>query len=80
MDRPKRVDGSPFIGPWALDAYSGLRSERNWFYLSIVEKIGWAVGYEDASSFRRLFKRTVGLTPGKYRRKFKVPEPLRSKG
>ncbi len=38
-----------------------------------VDEIGWRVGYEDASSFRRLFRRTVGLTPSGYRRRFRVP-------
>jgi transcriptional regulator GlxA family with amidase domain len=35
-----------------------------------VEEIGQAVGYEDPTSFRRLFKRKGGLTPAAYRRKF----------
>jgi len=35
-----------------------------------VEDIGHAVGYEDPTSFRRLFKRKSGLTPAAYRRKF----------
>ena len=35
-----------------------------------VENIGIEVGYEDPASFRRIFKRKVGLTPGIYRRKF----------
>ncbi len=35
-----------------------------------VEEIGHAVGYEDPTSFRRLFKRKGGLTPAAYRRKF----------
>jgi transcriptional regulator GlxA family with amidase domain len=39
-----------------------------------IEEISWAVGYEDASSFRRLFKRLTGLTPGEYRRRFQLPE------
>jgi transcriptional regulator GlxA family with amidase domain len=37
------------------------------------EEISWAVGYEDAASFRRLFKRLTGLTAGDYRRRFGLP-------
>ena len=39
-----------------------------------IEEISWAVGYEDAASFRRLFKRLTGLTPGDYRRRFRLPD------
>lgn len=35
-----------------------------------VDEISYEVGYEDASFFRRLFKRVVGLTPSQYRRMF----------
>jgi len=35
-----------------------------------VDEISVAAGYEDASFFRRLFKRRTGLTPGQYRRMF----------
>lgn len=35
-----------------------------------VDDISTAVGYEDASFFRRLFKRLTGLTPSQYRRMF----------
>jgi transcriptional regulator GlxA family with amidase domain len=35
-----------------------------------IDEISAAVGYEDASFFRRVFKRTVGLRPVDYRRKF----------
>ena len=40
-----------------------------------VDEVSAAVGYEDASFFRRLFKRSTGLSPGEYRRMF---QPLRS--
>jgi transcriptional regulator GlxA family with amidase domain len=35
-----------------------------------VDQIGREVGYEDPASFRRIFKRTAGLTPSIYRRRF----------
>lgn len=35
-----------------------------------VDHIGREVGYEDPASFRRIFKRKVGLTPSIYRRRF----------
>ena len=35
-----------------------------------VEQIAWAVGYEDAAAFRKLFHRIVGLSPGDYRHRF----------
>ncbi|WP_416672667.1 GlxA family transcriptional regulator [Egbenema bharatensis] len=38
-----------------------------------IDQISWSVGYEDPASFRRLFKRITGITPGDYRRKFSVP-------
>jgi transcriptional regulator GlxA family with amidase domain len=38
-----------------------------------VDAISYAVGYEDAASFRRLFKRITGVTPSVYRRKLQLP-------
>lgn len=38
-----------------------------------IDEISWRVGYEDAAFFRRLFKRTTGLTPGAYRKRFCIP-------
>ena len=35
-----------------------------------IDEVGYQVGYEDPTFFRRLFKRTTGLTPAAYRRKF----------
>ncbi|MCT7378618.1 GlxA family transcriptional regulator [Chelativorans salis] len=45
---------------------------------SPVDEISWRVGYEDAAFFRRLFKRTTGMTPGAYRRRFQIPEFARA--
>lgn len=35
-----------------------------------IDRITQRVGYEDVSSFRRLFKQSTGLSPAEYRRKF----------
>ncbi len=35
-----------------------------------VDEVGNSVGYEDPASFRRMFKRDVGLSPAAYRKKF----------
>lgn len=39
-----------------------------------VEEIAWKCGYEDPAFFRRLFRRTTGMTPGSFRKRFSVPE------
>jgi transcriptional regulator GlxA family with amidase domain len=38
-----------------------------------IEAIAEEVGYTDLASFRRLFRRLAGMSPGDYRRKFQVP-------
>ncbi|MEZ5669466.1 MAG: helix-turn-helix domain-containing protein [Alphaproteobacteria bacterium] len=40
--------------------------------LTPTDAISVAVGYDDPASFRRLFKRETGLTPGEYRRRFRA--------
>ncbi|WP_258122663.1 helix-turn-helix domain-containing protein [Mesorhizobium onobrychidis] len=35
-----------------------------------IEAVSSEVGYEDASFFSRLFRRSVGMTPAAYRRRF----------
>lgn len=42
-----------------------------------VEAVGREVGYEDAASFRRLFRRYAGIGPGEYRRKLQPPGMVR---
>lgn len=42
-----------------------------------VDEISAEVGYEDASFFRRLFRRRTGLAPSEYRRLF---QPIRTSG
>jgi transcriptional regulator GlxA family with amidase domain len=39
-----------------------------------IERVSWAVGYEDPAAFRRVFRRLVGMAPGEYRRRFRLPE------
>lgn len=39
-----------------------------------IDDVAWQVGYEDAAFFRRLFKRVTNLTPGAFRRQFRLPE------
>jgi transcriptional regulator GlxA family with amidase domain len=40
-----------------------------------VDQVGYSVGYDDPTFFRRLFKRSTGLTPAAYRRKFAAIAP-----
>ena len=37
------------------------------FSMSTVNEIAWMVGYEDPGSFRKVFQRIMGLSPGHYR-------------
>jgi transcriptional regulator GlxA family with amidase domain len=39
-----------------------------------VDAVAREVGYEDTASFRRLFRRFAGMTPGEYRRKLQLPD------
>ncbi len=40
---------------------------------SPIGSVGREVGYGDLASFRRLFRRLSGMTPGDYRKKFQLP-------
>lgn len=37
-----------------------------------LEEIAWRVGYENPGAFRKVFVRLMGLTPGEYRRRFRI--------
>lgn len=39
-----------------------------------VDDIAWRVGYEAPAFFRRLFRRSVGMAPGAYRKRFSIPD------
>jgi transcriptional regulator GlxA family with amidase domain len=57
-----------------IDYVHGLRMEEARRRLEdgavSVDAVGFEVGYEDPTFFRRLFKRTTGLTPAAYRRRY----------
>jgi YesN/AraC family two-component response regulator len=36
----------------------------------VIEQVAFEVGYQDPAFFRRLFRRTTGLTHAAYRRKY----------
>jgi transcriptional regulator GlxA family with amidase domain len=36
-----------------------------------TEEVGASVGYEDPAFFRRLFRRHTGVTPARYRQRFR---------
>ncbi|MET0892052.1 MAG: helix-turn-helix domain-containing protein, partial [Pseudoxanthomonas sp.] len=38
--------------------------------LQQIDTIAWSVGYSDPGSFRRVFARITGLSPGDYRKRF----------
>lgn len=35
-----------------------------------IDQVAWEVGYGDPASFRKIFHKIVGLTPGEYRKRF----------
>ncbi len=41
-----------------------------------IDQILYQIGYDDSSSFRKLFKRLTGLSPAAYRKQFSVFAPL----
>ena len=73
-------------GQRPIDHVHALRIERARMLLESgsdgVDDVGFSVGYEDPSFFRRLFKRTTGMTPAAYRRKYApiVATAVRTKG
>jgi AraC-like DNA-binding protein len=42
-----------------------------------VEEIAEKVGYQDIASFRRVFRRYVGVSPADYRRRSATPSHIR---
>jgi transcriptional regulator GlxA family with amidase domain len=44
------------------------------------DQIAWRLGYEDPGAFRRVFRRVMGISPGEYRRRFRVRPPRAVRG
>ena len=42
-----------------------------------IDEVAQEVGYADLASFRRLFRRLAGMSPGDYRRKLQLPDYVR---
>lgn len=42
------------------------------FTTKSIDQIAWSVGYEDASAFRKVFQKRLGLSPGEYRNRFAI--------
>jgi transcriptional regulator GlxA family with amidase domain len=65
------------IGQTPLGYLQAVRLEAARALLEIgdmtVQSVAVQVGYNDVSSFSRLFRQGVGLTPGLYRRRFQLP-------
>jgi len=64
-------------GKTPLKYVQGLRVEEARCFLEKsrvpVSEIAARVGYSDVSSFSRVFQREIGISPGQYRKKFKLP-------
>jgi transcriptional regulator GlxA family with amidase domain len=64
------IDRSPleYLQSIRLQAARALLETGN----SSVQEIAHQVGYQDASSFSRLFRQTMGISPGAYRHRFQT--------
>ncbi|MFM8754316.1 MAG: GlxA family transcriptional regulator [Phenylobacterium sp.] len=74
----RRFGQATGLGPVAYLQNVRVQAARSRLELSraSVEQIGWELGYSDVATFRRVFKRIVGLSPADYRRKFGAPSAL----
>jgi AraC-like DNA-binding protein len=71
-ERFSAVMGIPamqYLGNWRLQVAASLLDAQR----SSIARIAADVGYESQASFNRAFKRQVGMPPGAWRRRHKVP-------
>ena len=45
-----------------------------------IDQVAWDVGYSDAASFRKVFRKVMGLKPGDYRKRFRVSQSTAFQG
>jgi transcriptional regulator GlxA family with amidase domain len=45
-----------------------------------IDQVAWDVGYKDAASFRKVFRKVMGLKPGDYRKRFGVSQSTAFQG
>jgi AraC-like DNA-binding protein len=59
-------------GTTPINHFIHLKIERACHLLDVTSKgvneVAWALGYEDAYYFSRIFKKTMGISPSQYRR------------
>ncbi len=70
----RRFKKATTLGPTAYLQLLRVGKAREMLEFSSIpfNQIAWKVGYEDAGSFRKVFQKLMGLSPGDYRRRFSV--------
>ena len=58
-----------YLARWRLQLAARMLEDGN----ATVERVSAAVGYESEAAFSRAFKRSVGESPGAWRRQGKLP-------
>jgi AraC-like DNA-binding protein len=73
LARRLRQEGCTF-----LDIQNDVRMQRAKGLIqsgAAIDEIGYILGYRDPRSFRRAFRRWVGVSPSTYRARYKAPNP-----
>ena len=73
----RRVVAIVCFGMFAYERRLNRRADSEFVRIDIQSwlDVGYAVGYQDPASFRRLFRRHAGMTTAAYRRRFGGSEP-----